>query len=754
MRGVALALMLSACTTTPTTTPTPEESPSAQEWLAQQAKAAERTSSAPTTHSVAQQALEDNVNQSRQTAVTLFPGTGQFINTEAAKKQPPLKEVEGEVTLNFELADIRDVVKVIFDTLQENYVIDPAVQGEVTVQTSRPLPKNMLIPTLESFLSMNGAVLLHEQGVYKIVPASAAAASGNLTPRLNVGRPYPGYGLRIVPLRYISASEMQKILQPLLPDGSIVSADNARNMLILAGSAQELAGAEETINIFDVNWLKGMSIGMYTLQNMDSEVVAGELDKIFGEGANLPISGMIRFVPISKLNAIMAITAQPEYLQEIGFWVQRLDSNAGEQLNIYPVQNSKAEYVASLLGEIFGGATTSVGPTTGGEVAPSLNGSQLSSESLLGNNTNSQNGSSGTEPKPLTPEPTASRASRQSARSSGGGGGQSRITTGEVRIIADTTNNALLIWANKQDYQKILSALHRLDVTPRQVLVEVTIAEVTLSGSLKFGLQWWFKNDVGRFGGIGSLGMPIDANVNDLLGTDTGRLANPTSFVYTLSDQAGIVRALIDTLAAESKVRILSSPQVMVVDNHEATIRVGNQQPISTGSTTTDGGNVSESFQLKDTGVLLTVAPQINDGGLVNMDVNQEVIDVGPIDAATQQRSFFERSVKSKVAVQSGQTIVLGGLISESVTNDRGGIPVLYKIPFIGPLFGRVEDSTDRTELIILITPRIIRDSGEAQQATEELKQRMKEVVPFMDLTFKSHLDESDNRRLQDPRFR
>jgi general secretion pathway protein D len=737
LRGVALTLLLSACAATTPTTPQQASTPSG-EWLAQQIKAAEQASGArPSTLFSKSEVLEEPASPPRQQAVTLFPGTGQFIDTEAAGKQAPLKEVEGEVTLNFELADIRDVVKVVFDTLQENYVIDPQVQGEVTVQTSRPLPKNMLIPTLESLLSMNGAALIREQNVYKIVPATAAAASGNVTPRLGIGRALPGYGLRIVPLRFISAAEMQKILQPLLPEGSILVADNARNLLILAGSAQELAGAEETINIFDVNWLKGMSIGMYTLSNVDAEIVATELGNIFGEGADLPISGMIRFVPISKLNAVMAITAQPEYLQEIGFWIQRLDSSAGERLHIYAVQNSKADYVASLLGEVFGGVTTSVGPTTGGEVAPGRSGAELSSpESMLGSDTNRPDRSPTGEPQPLTPERTASRTPR---RPSGGGGERSGVTTGEVRIIADTNNNSLLIWANNQDYQKIQSALRRLDVAPRQVLIEVTIAEVTLSGTLRYGLQWWFKNDVGRFTGIGTRGQPINQNVNDLFGTPRGDNPFPSSFAYALSDQAGIVRALLEALATESKLRVLSSPQVMVIDNQEATIRVGNQQPISTGTTTTEGGNVSEAFQLKDTGVLLTVVPQVNDGGLVNLDVSQEVIDVGPPDeGVTDQRSFFERSIKSKVAVQSGETIVLGGLIRESIRDSRGGIPVLYKIPYIGSLFGNVNDETDRTELIVLITPRLIRDRREAQQATEELKQRMKEVVPFIDLSLKN----------------
>ncbi|NJN46347.1 MAG: hypothetical protein HC808_07595 [Candidatus Competibacteraceae bacterium] len=404
----------------------------------------------------------------------------------------PITEVEGEVTLNFEQADIRDVVKVIFDTLQQNYVIDPQVQGEVTIQTSRPLPKNVLLPTLEALLRTNNAALIQAEGVYKIVPVGSALP-GNLSPRLGGGQLLPGFSVRIVPLRYISALEMEKILQPFVPEGSIVSVDIARNLLMLAGTARELANAQETIDIFDVNWLKGMSVAMYTLQNVDSEVVAGELGNLFGEGSNLPISGLIRFVPITKLNAVIAITQQPEYLEEIGFWIERFDSDAGERLYVYPVQFGTADYIASLLSEIFGGESASVGSSTAGQVAPGLTPTQISSQggssgSGLNNSsptddqnpnrnsrtseqrqgTNQQTSSTSTTTS-STPGSSSDSSPRPSSRassvsqtprfsSSGGGGNSSRtgggVTTSEVRIIADTQNNSLLIWANKQDYQK------------------------------------------------------------------------------------------------------------------------------------------------------------------------------------------------------------------------------------------------------------------------------------------------------------
>ncbi len=298
----------------------------------------------------------------------------------------------------------------------------------------------------------------------------------------------------------------------------------------------------------------------------------------------------------------------------------------------------------------------------------------------------------------------------------------------EVRIVADTENNALLIWATSQNYERIVNTLEKMDVSPRQVLIEATIAEVTLSGRLKYGLQWFFNNNVGRdYDGNGSLGLP-----NNLTLTDALKNIPAGQFSYAITDSAGIVKALLTALASDSKIKVLSSPQVMVADNQQAVIRVGTQQPIPSGTSTVNNVTTTGGVTYKDTGVLLDVLPRINSGGMVNMEIKQEVIDVGPIDSATSQRSFLQRSVTSKVVVKSGQTLVLGGLIRDNRTEGQSGIPVLYKIPVLGALFGNTEELVDRTELIVLITPRVVRDSQEADQVTEEIKRKMQEVAPLV----------------------
>lgn len=754
--AVVVMLALSACATT-TPADSPQSDVATSQALNAAAEAVNRRAMEKPVEPEPAGVLRDTPPPSRD-KTTLYPGTGRFIKPPAAPKPAPVVQSDGQVTLNFEAASIGEVVKVIFDILGENYVLDPQVQGEVTIQTGRPLPKSMLIPTLETLLRMNNAALLRSDGVYKIVPV-AGAVPGNVAPRPEELRLRPGYGVRIVPLQYVSAIEMAKILEPLLPQGSVLRIDPARNLLMLAGSAQELANAQETVDIFDVNWLKGMSIGMHRLQNVDSTVVATELNNLFGEASQLPLAGLLRFIPVAQTNSIIVITPQAEYLREATRWIERLDGAGGERLYVYEVKNSSADYLASLLTEVFGGGSgRREGGTRQGQVAPGRRPTQITSPAPYPT-TSTPGGIRAqqaiTQPRlgtsPQTMEP--SRSSGTSPFSSGtsqppAAPSASTFTLtpggGEVRIVADTENNSLLIWTNSLTYEKILAAVRQLDVTPRQVLIEATIAEVTLTGRLRYGLQWFFKNnDVGGLQGTGTLGLGIDQRTvtpNTTVPTARDLLAganiSANTFVYALSDKGGIVRLFLEALASESKVRVLSSPQVLVIDNQQAEINVGNQQPVQSSTTITEGGNESTSITYKDTGVRLTAKPQINVGGLITLEISQEVIDVGDIDAATGQRSFFERSVTSKVAVQSGQSIVLGGLIRERVSDSQGGIPILYKVPIIGPLFGQTDDDSARTELLILITPQIVRDNQEALKVTEELKRRMEGVQPLMD----SHL--------------
>jgi len=683
------------------------------------------------------------VSPSRRTEI--FPGTGNFIDLREASKPlaraAPVTPAPGHgVTLNFEGASIRDVVKVVFDTLKENYVIDPQVQGEVTVQTSRPLTQDQLLPTLETLLRASNAVLVREEGVYRIIPAAGVLRQGNLTPRLRGGR--VGYSVRIVPLSYVSAVEMQTIIAPFLPEGSILKVDPTRNLLILAGTPQELNSVQDTIDTFDVNWLRGMSIGMFRLRNVESQALANELNQLLGENSGTPIAGLVRLVPLSKLNSVLVISPQREYLREVAVWIERLDGIGGERLYVYPVQNSRADYIAELLNGLFNLEGGGKGAERGGELAPGLKGAQLSSSGGLNTSSSLSSSLSSTSGSSSASGLSApgSSTSASAGKASGGigtvlGSGGPSAGMEEVRIVADSDNNSLLIWATSQNYERILNTLQTIDVAPRQVLIEATIAEVTLTGQLQYGLQWFFNNSVGRdYTGTGSLGLPTDLALTDALSSiPSGQ------FSYAITGSDDIVKVLLNLLAKDSKVKVLSSPQVMVVDNQQATIRVGTQQPIPSGTSTVNNVTTSGGVTYKDTGVLLEVLPRVNSGGIVNMEIKQEVVDVGPLvdvsqagTTARQERAFLQRTVTSKVTVKNGQTLVLGGLIRDNRTEGQNGIPVLYKVPVLGALFGNTSEQVDRTELIVLITPRVVQNTDEIDAVTDEIKRKMRAVEPVL----------------------
>lgn len=707
-QGLGLLLFsLSACTTL-----APEQMPASQPSAQAEAYSAAETPRAVQGISGLTSSPAARRNKLSQQVIL---GDGEFVNSRVAGRTPVIRNEQGEITLNFELADIRDVIKVVFDTLGANYILDPGVQGEVTVQTTRPLPKNMLLPTLETLLRQVGSVLLQsDEGVYKIVPAGSAI-SGNLSPKLNSARLGPGYSVRIFPLQFISATEMQTILQPFAPEGGIQMVDPVRNLIILAGTDQELNYLQETIDTFDVNWLKGMSVGMYPLDNVDAQDVASELENLFGPNSGLPFAGLFRFVPIVRLNALLVITPQPEYLKEATAWIERLDEGGGERLYVYEVQNSTAEHLASLLGNVFDTQSSNSGrqtPSTSGQVAPGQTPAQISTST--DNTANMALFQLQPEDQELahTPPQISTGLGRN---------------TDNVRIIADEENNSLLIWADSQTYDKMASALARLDRRPRQVLIEATIVEITLTDDLEYGLQWFFKNSIRNSSksGIGSFGLPTSLESDSLF----DNISN-TQFGYAITDSAGLVRALLTTLASESRARVLSSPQVLVIDNQEAKIQVGDQVPFRTSTSTTNSTTTS-NIEFRDTGVILDVKPEIKAGGLIRLDISQEVISIGAGIANIDQPPLNRRSVQSNVAVESGKTILLGGLISENSLNSSSGLPGLHNVPVLGALMGRKEQVSNRTELVILITPTVIETSDEAVRIANELRERMKGIVPI-----------------------
>lgn len=628
----------------------------------------------------------------------VYPGTGVFVKSEPTL--PAYIESGEEVMLNFDGADLREVVKIVLvDILNESYVIDPKVQGVVNIHSSHPLKRSALLPTLEAVLRMNGASLVRElDGVYHVNPFSNAA-KGALTPQVyEASKPLPpGYSVQIIPLKYISAREMVKILEPFMPDGGVVRVDDARNLLFLGGNARELRHLMETIDIFDVDWIAGMSVGLFTLKSVDVKIAFAEIEKIFGDKAQSPLSGVVRVVPIERLNSILVITHQQEYLEQVRVWVERLDrsgaTDGGVQLYVYQVQNGDAVKMAALLGQAFGRQTSQSAPP------PSL--------------------APGAKPAEIKSTGTQAEGAVGGGRS-GDSEGLSVSVGGATKIIADKENNALLILSSPAEYEIIANAIRKLDVVPRQVLIEVTIAEVTLSDEFSYGLEWYFNNGAKGKGFL------------DTGAAGISQLA--PGFSYAWLDPVGSIKAVLNVMAANSKLNIIASPHIMVSDNHTAKIQVGDRVPtvsqtqaLATATTTTTG--VISSVQYLDTGIMLSVTPHINAGGLVTMEISQEVSNAAKtVTSGIDSPTISKRSAQSTVTVQAGETMVLGGLISDKKSDSSSGLPFLSEIPVLGALFGAQNIKDDRTELVMLITPKLVANSQQAGEITSELRKKMRNV--------------------------
>jgi general secretion pathway protein D len=632
-------------------------------------------------------------------------GTGTFVHKVS---RPSVDTTPGDVTLNFDGTDIREVVKVILgDLLQVNYVLDPSVSGAASLQTGRPLRREHLIPTLETLLRMNNAALVNRGGTYEVVPLSNAV-QGKVVPQLGESsRALPeGYSVQVVPLQYIGADEMSKILQPLAPEGSIIRVDNLRNVLVLAGSSPEVGNLLDTIRVFDVDWMSGLSVGFFTLDYASAGDVVTQLDSLLADEGGNPFKGLFRFIPVDSANSILVVSPQEKYLKQAKDWIERLDlaeasGEGSHRLFVYRVKHGDSENLADILTKLFsgkGGGGSGSGRVGG--VAPGLR--QASAESRQGG----EGDAGGTRSQGARPA-VASTVELSS----------------EVSIVSDSINNSLLIKANPRDYKKILDALKQLDLVPLQVLVEATIIEIELSGNLQYGVQWNFRGSNGPY----DFNYTLDGSLDDETGSGFGSIF--PGFNWTAVLRPDTVRAVLSALAAEGRVNVLSSPSVMVLDNQTATIQVGEQVPVATsqqqGTTVTD--RVVNQIEYRDTGVQLSVKPRVTPGGLVQMEIEQEVSTVTETDSSNLNSPTFKtRNITSNVAVRSSQAVVLGGLIQDTTSEGNQGVPGLYSLPVVGPLFGQRTKRSDRTELVVVLTPRVIASDADVKEVTEDFRGKLK----------------------------
>jgi general secretion pathway protein D len=650
-------------------------------------------------------------------------GSGQFIGTnDAVAPAKTFKGTDG-VTINLLNAPIAQAAKTVLgDILKADYVIADKVTGTVTVQTSAPVEPAAVADIFEAVLKTNGIALIRDEGHYRLAPLAAAAGAPVSLDRQPRG---PGITTRIVPLRFIAAAEMRRVIEPMFDKGAILRVDEQRNLLVVNGTGRELANLDNLVSIFDVDWMRQMSFAVFPVKTADPEVIAKELETVFGTDKDGPLKGVIRIVPNTRLNSVLVISSRPEHLDTARTWIARfenLSAEKDEQIYSYKVQNRPAAELAEVLHKVLATDVQSGAASPAG-VAPRFESATVASPAQS-NRTGTGLGSSiaglgaGTAVGGAASRSSLFSSVQSSPRQDASAAASSSYRAGAAKVVVDEQMHTLVIQTVPTEYQRIERILRRLDVPATQVMIEASIAEVTLTDELRFGVKWFFEKGNHSF------------TFSDAA---TGAVASAfPGFSYFLT--ASNINVALDVLSNITKVNVISTPNVTVMDNKTAMLQVGDQVPISTStsqSVAAAGAPILNSIQMIDTGVILSVTPHVNDNGRVLLDIEQEVSTATPTTTSNiNSPTIQQRRVRTTVAVADGEAVALGGLIQERNTVGRNSVPVLGDIPLLGNAFGTKDDQINRTELLILIRPRVVRDGEDARRATDEYRSRIKLEAP------------------------
>lgn len=642
--------------------------------------------------------------------------------------RPGVQRAGDGYQLSFDNASVAEVAKVILgDTLKAPYYYDPRVQGQVTLATGRSVTREELLSVLETALKMNNAVLINGDGNYRITPAAEALAGdvGSV-----VSEATPGFGVSVLPLRHVSAEAMMKLIENFIAKAGTLRAESTGNLLMIRGTARERQSLMDVAASFDVDWLRGQSAGIFPLTHSTPDELIADLTQAMNAEEGDLLGKMVRFQPLQRLNAVLVLARQSSQLKQAAEWIRRLDrsNEAGQDLHVYRVENGRALDLANLLNETLGTGTVGTSRRGSRDVAPGREVSRLSSRASrpsTGVPLSSPGQQQSTQMQPMLAR-QGRRQAEDSATSppplpAGPGQAPGASAPPPIRITADEVNNLLLINASPAEYRRIANVLREIDRPPLQVMINATIVEVTLNDSLRYGVQVFLKGkNIG--GGLSTSDTPLGASApispnNIGLNLLIGSLTDP--------------KVVVDALADVTEVKVVSSPSVVVVDNQPAILKVGDEIPVKTQQTTSDiTGSTVDSFQYRDTGIILKVIPRVNSTGLVTMDVEQEVSQVAQNSAGSLTPTVSQRQVASTISVYSGQMVALGGLISEQRDNDRTSVPIINQIPLFGDLLGSTGKAVRRTELIVFIRPQVIRDSRDARSVAEELRSRLKSLAP------------------------
>ena len=663
----------------------------------------------------------------------------------------------GDISLDFADTDIREVAtQILGNILKVNYTIDPAVHGTATLRTVRPLARTQLLPVLQSLLAQNGAALVQTGGLYRVVPAAQAAAA--------LGTDGTA-GTIIVPLRYAAAEDLAKVLQPYVGEGGKIVADPGHNALLIGGEPQARESLQGLVQAFDTDILARQSYALLPVNTGDVKDFASALQDAFRGQSGGALAGMVRVVPMSRINAVLVISPQPRYIDQarrVYSLIDRARQQTIRSWHVHYLQNSHAEDIAYVLQQAFtpnnvtaqptntqagaqrmsnavgglgntfgrGGGTGGSGGMQGGYSGGGFGGAGLSGGigGIGGVPTGATPGGGVTVAAPPS-QPAAPQAQAQSSNPLLGPlePGATETNTDALRIIPDDQNNAVLLYGTRREIDTIEAMLRKVDILPLQVRIDAVIAEVQLNDNLQYGTQFFFKS--GGLNGILSDATQSTATTPTLTPAQAQLNLSFPGFFIGGHGQGGAPFA-INALQAVTQVHVLSSPELLVLDNQPARLQVGNVVPYLTQSSQsliTANAPVVNSVNYQQTGVVMEVTPRVNSGGLVTLDVMQDVSDVSTVitTPGINSPTFDDRNVSSRVVVQDGQTVGLAGLIRDNATLGNQGIPWLKDVPLLGFLAGSQNNTRQRSELLILITPHVMHDQRDARALTEDLRDQL-----------------------------
>jgi general secretion pathway protein D len=639
-------------------------------------------------------AIVAEAERERAVGSTFLPGTGAVPAPEAPR--PRIRP--GDVEANIPGGDVRVVARTVSDLVGVPIVVAEGVTQQVSLVTPGKVSRPSLLALFETALKGVGLALTPQGQGFRIQPEAEARGAGTPPPGA------VGFGQEILPLQFVSADEIRKILDRLVP-GTVAAAQG--NSITIAGTSGQRAAARDIVRQFDVNWLRAMSFALFVPERTDARLIAPEIDRLLN-APDAPTRGLVRLIAMERLNGILAISPQRQYLEDVRRWVEVLDregDSAQPRIFVYRVQNGRARDLARTLSAAFG--------TTGAE-----GGATNQDPFERDRPEEAENPRAPRPPEPREEAPGPPGGPNAAAPPAGG-----PATRGpDVRITADEVNNAVIVFGRPKDFAVVEEALRKLDVPPAQVMIEAAITEVSLNDALRYGVQWNFATGNANFA-------LVEAGADGVTPT---RITPGFSFFYGATD----ITATLNALEARTNIKVVSAPKLLVLNNQTAALQVGDQVPILTQSSVgvqNPDSPIVNSVTYRDTGVILRITPRVNAGGLVLIDISQEVSDLSQNQVeGISSPTIATRRVATTIAVQDGQVIAIGGLFRDSKSLTNAGLPFLSRIPVLGGLlFGRRNDTQLRTELIILLKPQVLRTADDGRAITEELRAKLRTLEPF-----------------------